>query len=528
MQKNEGRKLKSAERETQESCPVHATNDLMRGKWNMKNMLLPFIVAVFILASAVDVMSAEISFFKDEPTENTEFFCGYCHILSYPRAIKKAHGSWKSGKHKDVPCVQCHYPPEELERTIPGHRRIPDDKAAAKRLRSDVEYMKTELEVLSRLVTILNMDKTTVQRRSRVDDRNCTTIKCHGSGKDKYKTKKILLTDKKIPFTHKGHFDKEKWVEGDEMHCTTCHQQRTDKKHFETSKQDCYLCHFASVKNMNEKRSECALCHEVPTKPLQKQKKEGAPEDPDKKPITHKKLKDDKVPCASCHLQLIKGTGATEPEKCLECHDDVKSVMDKADNQALMHREHVAKQTARCLSCHTPIEHKKADYLDAARFNCQACHPDHHTYQKALLVGKGFDDIPATPALMHEVKTNCFGCHVGKSHKKGERIKVGHSDACVSCHSKRHRSMLKEWKDKMKAELDDLAEVEKEAVEAIAKAKEKGLDKKVQEAEALLKKGRDTVSIVRYGNGVHNKKFSITIIDAGFGYFEEILDELEE
>jgi hypothetical protein len=266
----------------------------------------------------------------------------------------------------------------------------------------------------------------------------------------------------------------------------------------------------------------------VPTKPLQKQKKEGATEDPDKKPITHKKLKDDKVPCASCHLELIKGTGATEPVKCLECHDDVKSVMDKADDQELMHKEHVANQTARCLSCHTPIEHKKADYLDAARFNCQACHPKHHKYQKALLVGEGFDDIPTTPGLMHEVKTNCFGCHVGKAHKKGEEVKVGNADACVSCHSKRHKSMLKEWKEKIKLELDDLAEVEKEAIEAIERAKSKGQKAKVQKAEEQLKKGQDTVNIVRYGNGVHNKKFAITIIDAGFGYFEEILDELGE
>jgi len=534
MQNDESRALTGTERETPESCTSHAMNKRMRGKWNMKKALLPIIVAVFVVAiftmsTATVASSAEISFLKDEPTENTEFFCGYCHILSYPRVIKKAHASWKTGKHKDVPCIQCHYPPEELEKTIPGHRKIPSDKAAAKRLRADVEYMQTELEVLSRLVTILNMDKSSVQRRPRVDDRNCTTAKCHGNSKDKYKTKKIEYSEKKVVFTHKAHFDEKKWVKGDVMHCTTCHQQRSDKKHFETSKQDCNLCHFASVKNLNEKRSECKICHKVPTKPLQKQKKEGEPVDPDKKPITHKKLKDDKVPCASCHRHLVSGTGATQPEKCLECHDNTKSVMAKADDQALMHKEHVANQTARCLSCHTPIEHKKSDnYLESSRLDCQACHPDHHIYQRALLLGKGFDDIPSIPALMHEVKTNCLGCHVKEAHKKGERTMVAASDACVSCHSKRHKSMLKEWKDKIKSELDDLAGVEQEAVDAIEKAKGKGRSAKVQKAEEILKKGQDTVNIVRFGNGVHNKKFAITIIDAGFGYFEEILDVLGE
>jgi hypothetical protein len=44
-------------------------------------------------------------------TDKSEFFCGYCHILTYPRVLKKAYTSWKAGKHKNVGCVECHYPP---------------------------------------------------------------------------------------------------------------------------------------------------------------------------------------------------------------------------------------------------------------------------------------------------------------------------------------------------------------------------------------------------------------------------------
>ncbi len=82
MRMDEGRILTGAEMESKESCPSHAINERMRGMWNMKNMILPLMVAVFILLTATVAMSAEISFLKDEPTENTEFFCGYCHILS--------------------------------------------------------------------------------------------------------------------------------------------------------------------------------------------------------------------------------------------------------------------------------------------------------------------------------------------------------------------------------------------------------------------------------------------------------------
>ncbi len=82
MRRDERGSLTGAEGESLESRPSLAINELMRGMWNMKNMLLPLMVAVFILATATVASSAEISFLKDEPTENTEFFCGYCHILS--------------------------------------------------------------------------------------------------------------------------------------------------------------------------------------------------------------------------------------------------------------------------------------------------------------------------------------------------------------------------------------------------------------------------------------------------------------
>ena len=39
--------------------------------------------------------------------------------------------------------------------------------------------MKTELEVFSKLVTVLNMDESTVLRKPKIDDRGCTTSDCH-------------------------------------------------------------------------------------------------------------------------------------------------------------------------------------------------------------------------------------------------------------------------------------------------------------------------------------------------------------
>jgi hypothetical protein len=473
------------------------------------------------------------------PFRKSQFFCGYCHILTYPKVIKKAHSSWKRGKHKDVPCAQCHYPPEKYGIEIREHRKIPRDEWAAEKKKTEMELMKTELEIASRLWTILNMEDSTVLRRTKVDDRSCTTSKCHpkaAKGKrGEYWAKKIKFSqyersDKSkgiVYFKHDGHFKKDKWIKGDVMHCATCHQRETEKKHFEVSKAGCFICHFGNGK-FNEGLSKCALCHKVPTKPLQKQKS-AVERKKDEKPITHKSLEEAKVACWSCHIEVLNGNGKISKEKCRNCHDNGNPLMEKAEKQELMHREHVAEKNARCFECHEPIEHKRdVEYYNAATEDCSVCHRDPHILQKKLLAGNAVKGVEKVPALMHDVKTNCLGCHIKFEHNKvGGEVKRAKAKACVDCHTERHEAMLKEWKDKIKEELDAIKEVQEEAEAALKKAKGKVPDKKLQQALEKFKKAEDTLNIVRYGNGVHNKKYSITLIDVAFGHYEDVIDALE-
>jgi hypothetical protein len=44
----------------------------------------------------------------------------------------------------------------------------------------------------------------------------------------------------------------------------------------------------------------------------------------------------------------------------------------------------------------------------------------------------------------------------------------------------------------------------------------------------MLKEGRENLNIVKFGNGVHNKKYSIMLIDAAITRFEDMIDFLEE
>lgn len=499
----------------------------------MNRFILFSIIAISIFLSAPSY-SAERSHQDETIDQNlrSQFFCGYCHVMTYPKVMKKAYESWKVDKHNNVRCVECHYPPERLDVKIPAHERIPRDEEAA-RMKTDWEYMNTELEVLSRLTTILNMDESVVRTKPRVDDRNCTASQCHpttGIGKTgEFWTKKINFVESEredkskriVPYVHKTHFDKTKWVEGQEMHCTTCHQRQTGQKHFEVSKGQCFLCHFKNTA-LNEGRSKCSLCHEVPTKSLQKK----APE-PGAKLITHQTIETDKVSCKSCHQQLKKGNGQVKVKQCLECHDNDTDILSEIKNRKLMHHEHVAEQNARCFNCHEPIEHKKADFLDAARETCATCHPDHHISQKVLLAGPETIDVPETPSLMFSVKTNCLGCHTKERIVKGEPVMHGDPGKCAQCHVEKTALMVDEWKGSIEKAMKEAKELEKEAEEAIANAKGKASDEKLKEAAAMFKEAQQNVQLVEAGGGVHNQKYSIQLLDAAMNNFDEVISLLE-
>jgi hypothetical protein len=455
--------------------------------------------------------------------------------------IEKAFLSWKADKHskKDIGCKVCHYPPETLDYALPEHRGIPKDRKAASRKMTEEEFMKTELVVLSRLITIMNMGEAVVRTKPRIDDRSCTTSQCHpttGEGKEgEYWTKKIDYAeferkDKSkavIPYVHKAHYDREKYVEGQEMHCTTCHQHETGKKHFEVSIDKCFLCHFKNLE-LNVERSKCSLCHEVPTRPLQTQKKED--EESEEKPITHKSLEEKKVPCWSCHLQLKRGNGEVREKNCLDCHDNDVPVMKEVFNKKLMHEKHVAAQTAHCFNCHEPIEHKEADYIEMAGEQCDVCHPDHHAPQKMLISGTGGRGIDQDYPIRHfHVKVSCFACHTRADNEyKGVQVMRGNPEDCAACHTEDERKLVKKWKGDIDDFLEEAAESEQEAIEAIEAAKGKFPAARVEKAMAMLAEGRENIRIVIAGGGVHNKKYAALLLDVAMEKFEDVIDLLGE
>jgi len=444
------------------------------------------ILLIFVSITIAGIIGSE--WYTGQPE-----FCGSCHIM------KKYYKQWSNDKHskEGVACVDCHY--------APGER----------------QSIKAKFGGLRHLFTYLSIDEKEVRKAPIVSDLSCTASECHP--KQKLEEKKVKFT-KKIPYIHKTHFDKK--IEGQKLHCDTCHQHVTGEKHFQVPKEVCFLCHFKNAK-FNEERAKCSLCHEIPTKPLQKQKKEGEAK-PDEKPITHQSIEEAKVPCQSCHYELIQGKGEIKKEDCFDCHEYSTEMLKKAEDKKLMHNEHVAEQYANCFDCHQPIQHQEIEFLDPIRETCFVCHPDHHSYQKLLLLGEKRKGVPMASGLMYDVKTNCIGCHMDERVIKGEKVLHGSAKACAACHTEKHEGMAKEWKDKTGEELKSAKDIEKEALDAIESAKGKVSKEKLEEAMAMLKQGQENMHIVEYGGGVHNKKYSVMLLDAAMNNFEDAIDLLSD
>jgi nitrate/TMAO reductase-like tetraheme cytochrome c subunit len=231
------------------------------------------------------------------------------------------------------------------------------------------------------------------------------------------------------------------------------------------------------------------------------------------------------VPCKSCHYELIQGEGEIKEEGCKTCHD-MPDVLARANDKKLMHEQHVAQQNAECFDCHRPIKHERMEFLDPVRESCFVCHPDHHKYQKLLLLGDKRKNVMNVPGLMYDVKTNCIGCHTEEKIQNGEAVLHGSVNTCVACHTPKHDKMVKEWIDKTNKELEYAREVEKEAITAIANAKSRVSPEKLNRAVAMLREGQENLRIVQYGGGVHNKKYSVVLLDAALNNFDDLIDLL--
>lgn len=375
---------------------------------------------------------------------------------------------------------------------------------------------------LGQLFSYLATKDKIVQKKAKVPDFSCSASNCHPQN-DEFLNKQVKFTEK-ISYVHKSHFEKQ--IEGQTLHCDTCHQHVSPDKHFEVPKTVCYLCHFKNSA-LNEGKAKCATCHAIPDKPLKKLE-EGA--EPPAKIITHKSIEDAKVSCQSCHYQIVQGKGEIKKEGCFNCHDYSAEMLKKAEDKKLMHESHVASQEAHCFECHMPIAHKEVPHFEAALENCKNCHPEPHINQQLLIAGAGGKGLDRTYPIAHfDVKINCLACHTKDGFDdEGRKVKRAEVRACVECHIKdeEKRNLPAQWKASIIAEIENAKDIEKSAIDAVEAAKGKAPAKTIRKVTAMIKDGHENLKIVEAGGGVHNKKYATLLLDIAVEKFEMVLEEL--
>jgi nitrate/TMAO reductase-like tetraheme cytochrome c subunit len=491
-----------------------------------KALAIAFVVSIMVLAGAWE--GAEYY------TSQSSFCGGSCHIMD------EQFQAWKDSKHyapggdvaKQASCIECHF--------LPGEKRS----------------MKVRYEGLRHLFAYLYDRDAPLPIRPVIKDGACLRSGCHA--KEKFQDEELKFTEKKVRFKHRVHLE-DKALEGQTLTCDTCHFKVTTKKHFEVPKDICYLCHLKLEKptlgravvagnvfagnvekisftqepsiDFNQGLSKCDICHTIPTESLQSQLRE---DDLIAKPITHQTIQKAGVACEGCHFEVVKGAGEIETGNvvsngCLTCHNRSQELLAKASDGKLMHDEHIAKRKADCFDCHNVIEHRnRTDHLDFVRNDCSLCHQDQHKYQKLLLAGTPINEnLSTTPHLMFEVNTNCMGCHLKKAISKGYPVRTGAPETCVACHTPQHRKMLDDWKQTLEREVAFIKEVETEALAALAAAEGRFDAEKLNEARETIAVGQELLNIVRFGNGVHNKKYAIMILDEAIVNFEDTIDLLD-
>ena len=238
--------------------------------------------------------------------------CNSCHIM------KPYVEAWRTSKHRNVTCVQCHYPP--------GFR--------------DTIWVKYQaLSQVAKWATQTYSSKPFAE----IEDASCLRSGCHESrllqGKVVYK--------RGIIFDHRPHLEQVR--RGRQLRCTSCHSQIVVGTHIEVTESTCFLCHFKGMKAGRELTpiAGCTGCHQPPKGDIIVGSLRFNHED-----VTRRG-----VACQKCHLNVIEGEGEAPRERCFTCHNQPEKLGRYADTP-FIHDFHVARHNIECARCHTEIRHR--------------------------------------------------------------------------------------------------------------------------------------------------------------------------
>jgi hypothetical protein len=209
-------------------------------------------------------------------------FCNLCHVMTpYIQA-------WKASSHRQVPCVDCHIPPEP--------------KAA----------LWAKFQTINSVVHYVTRRYGT-RPHAEIDDTACLRKGCHETrllkGKVPFK--------RGIVFDHTAHL--EEWRRGKRLRCTSCHSQIVVGNHMEVTESTCFICHFKGTKEGRglSPLGGCPSCHQAPKEEVEV----------DGVRLSHKEFVESrKVSYEKCHRHVIKNPRSLSDNRTLGNYSTLCSI----------------------------------------------------------------------------------------------------------------------------------------------------------------------------------------------------------
>jgi hypothetical protein len=312
----------------------------------------------------------------------------------------------------------------------------------------------------------------------------------------------------------------------DGLDCTACHTFDSSlKSHLAADKQVCYTCHFAN-EQFNRNTGECLRCHEPPRRSVSVHT--STSQGTQAVVMDHEDIVQRGVDCASCHLDVLRGEARVSERDCTHCHDQSRFLEEFAtrttETVRKYHEIHVANQRAHCFDCHRAIQHgllapsaaltHSSGFLEPVLNDCQHCHPNHHSEQVALLTGTGSASVPhATPNAMIGSRLNCRACHTQSAEgAKGDAVIRATREGCAACHSNEYMQMFDSWKHEIDQYLVEVLESRARIAKRL-ESRPAGAELPANLAERLAAADQN-IHLVQTGGGMHNRAYSLQLLDA--------------
>jgi nitrate/TMAO reductase-like tetraheme cytochrome c subunit len=388
-------------------------------------------------------------------------FCNTCHIM------EPYYESWRHSAHHMVDCVDCHFEPGLLE-TVDGKFKA--------------------INQLTKYVTGTAGTKPWAE----VSDQSCMRSGCH--------SERLLSGDLefgRVRFDHRHHLLDSR--RGRQLRCTSCHSQIVQGSHMSVTTSTCFLCHLRPS-GQGEAHSECSTCHGAPKEDLTVAGK----------PFRHAEWMANGADCASCHRDVTRGSGVAKKNRCNSCHADVAHI-ERFDDEAFIHENHITKHKIECDQCHEEIEHKlpERDHIATAG-DCAACHDSRHQVQHFMRSGQGGALVENLPDRMYETRVDCTGCHRethgAESRKSWASRGIPPADdvACMQCHGAKYGGMLSAWRHEVEGAMGRLDA-------ALAALDGRGGGK---ERAPALAPARNNLDFVRAdgSHGAHNIGYTLALL----------------